>query len=146
MYDTGRYEAVMVTAAGVPTTTIASTGQKLFWTPGMVPHIIRGISVNINVTPGDAGVLRFDKRVTYSDDTNIVTGVATINMLTTHTFTGGTQARVVYVETNILINPGEELVMNVTDASASTTAAKVTLWLEAAYARPLNNAAMIATT
>jgi hypothetical protein len=136
----------MTTAAGVPVTTVASTGQKLFWTPGAVPHTIRMITVNLNATPGDAGVLRFDKRVTYSDDTSIVTGVATINLATAHTFTGGSQARVVYADVNITLNPGEELVMNVTDASANVTAAKVTLWVEAAYARPVNNPFMSLTT
>jgi hypothetical protein len=149
MYDTGRYEAMMVTAAGVPMVTVAATSTTglLFWSPQCVPHIVRMIAMNLNVTPGDAGIILFEKRPTYSSDTSKTT-MATINLATTHTVTAGSQPRIVYIETNFVVNPGEELVMNVSDASAATTLARVSLWVEAAYSRPLNtvSGAMVPTT
>ena len=145
MYDTGRYEVVMVSTAGVPNIDMTSTGRTNTWAPQCVPHRVKMISINLNATPGDAGVVAIEKRPTYSSNTSTAT-VATINLATTHTFTAGSQSRQVYAEVDIVVNVGEELVVNVTDASASVSAARVGLWVEAAYSRPVNSSGMVLTT
>ncbi len=94
--------------------------------------------------------MKFDLRPTTGSDTSRTDGtVATINLATTHTFSAGSVQPVIYHRptTPIIVKPGQEVVAEVTDASASVTAASITLWVEPVYSTPgVDNTAMIATT
>jgi len=112
---------------GTATIDMTSTGDKARWNPGLNPVWVKGASVALNAAPGDAGVVKFDKRVTFGSDTGRGDGdVGVINLATTHT-AGKT---VVKYFTPVKISPGEEVVVEVTDASASVNAAKVCLLVE----------------
>lgn len=139
MYTDNRYTWI---SASTDLTT--STGQRAntMFSVGYHPVIIRHIAVMLNAAPGDAGVLRFDKRVTFGTDTGIVTGVETINLATTHA-----AGQVVYLENaNVSLLPGEQFVCNVTDVSANVTAAVFAYSVEQLQDSPANRTIMIATT
>lgn len=138
MYSNYEHEVPMTN--GVAVLDLTTTGDKARWSPMFAPTRIHAISLALNATPGDAGVVKFDKRPTFGSDTSRGDGdVAVLNLATTHTVTGGTQARVVYkMDLNILIQPGEEVVMEVTDASAAVTASKCSFWVEPVYETPAN--------
>lgn len=123
--------------------TLATTGNKAFFTAIVRPFKIRAVAVAINAAPGDAGVLKFDKRPTVGSDTGRGDGdVAVLNLLTTHA-----AGNVIYKEgLDVLINPGQQVVAEMTDASAAVTAAVISMLVEEAHERPANLTNMKATT
>lgn len=145
----GCYEVPMLAATGERVVTVASTGDKAIWSPVFVPHLVHAIAISLNVTPGDAGVIKFDKRLTTGSDTGRGDAdVATINLATSHTVTAGTTSRIVYKQLDppATIYPGQEVVMEVTDASASSTACAVAMWVEPVYENPANIAGLSTTS
>lgn len=140
----------MLKATGERVVDLSSTGDKALWGPNFVTHIVIAMAVALNATPGDAGVLKFDLRPTTGSDTSRTDGtVGIINLATTHTFTAGSVQPVVFYRptTPIVVKPGQEVVAEMTDASASVTAASITLWVEPVYSTPgVDNTAMIVTT
>ncbi len=147
MYDTGRYEVRLT--SGTATLDFTSTGDKAIWGPNFVSHVVRAVAIALNATPGDAGVIKGDLRPSRGSDTSRTDGtVFTINLATGHTFVAGTTGPVIYhVPTSpVTVTPGQEVVVEVTDASASVNAATVTFWVEAVYDRPGNQTGMTATT
>jgi len=127
---------------------LTSTGDKATWGPGLVPHIVRAVSIVIDATPGDAGVVKGDLRPTRDSDTSRTDGtVFTINLATSHTFTAGTGPKVVYhvPSSPVKVLPGQEVVIEVTDASASVDEARVCLLVEPSWDQPGNITGMVAT-
>lgn len=110
--------------------------------PGYMSYIVRAVALVINNDIAAAGVVKFDKRPTAGSDTGRGDGdVAVINLATTHT--GG---KVVYKDgLNVRIDPGQEVVAEVTDATGASDTARVILYLEPTWERPANNTAMVAT-
>lgn len=149
MYTNSMYEVQMLKGTGERLVDLTSTGDKALWAPMFVPHIVHAMAVGINATPGDAGVLKLDLRPTTGSDTGRTDGtVATINLATSHTITAGTVSKVIYhrVSSPVTVYPGQELVAEMTDASASVSAAAITLWVEAMYENPANIAGLSTTT
>lgn len=111
--------------------------------PGYMSYIVRAVAVVINNDIGAAGELRIDKRPTAGSDTSRGDGdIAIITLDTVHT--GGT---VVYQDgLNVRLDPGEEAVAQVTNATAASDTARIILYLEPTWERPANNTAMVATT
>lgn len=122
---------------------LTTTGDKARWSPGFRPYVIRGVAVMLNAAPGDAGVVKFDKRITFGSDTGRGDGdVAVVNLATAHP-----AGESIYKgNLNVEIKPGEEVVMEVTDASASVNGARAVLFLEARPEAPANLAGMTAST
>lgn len=122
---------------------LTTTGDKARWNPGIRPMVIRAIAIHLNAAPGDAGVVKFDKRPTFASDTGRGDGdVAVINLATTHA-----AGAVVYKKgLNVEIAADEEVVMEVTDASAAVSGAKCTLFVEPRPEEPANNTTLVATT
>lgn len=141
-YDHTKYEI------NLGTLDLTSTGDKANWGPGMVPHIVRAVAIIVNATPGDAGVIKGDLRPTRGSDTSRTDGtVFTINLATSHTFTAGTTRKIIYhvPSTPVTIYPGQEVVVEATDASASVNAARVCLLVEPSWDQPGNLTGMVAT-
>ncbi len=146
MYTTGRYEVRMT--SGTATIDATSTGDKAIWGPVFVPHIVRAVAVSLNADPGDAGVVKFDLRPTRGSDTSRTDGtVGTVSLATSHDFTAGSTPAVIYhvPSSPVTVSPGQEVVCEVTDASANCSAVVVGLWVEAIYDRPGNSTGMTAT-
>lgn len=139
----GLVEIRMAAVTGTTNLDLTSTGDKARWAPGQQPVIIRGVAVALNAAPGDAGVVKIDVRPTYGSDTSRGDGDGgVVNLLTSHT-----AGKVVYkLGLNKAVNPGMEVVAEVTDASASVNSAQITLLVEPAYEQPANITAMVATT
>lgn len=128
---------------GAATLDLTSTGDKARWSPGFRPYVVRAVSIQLNAAPGDAGVVKFDKRITFGSDTGRGDGdVAIVNLATAHPagesiYKGGL---------NVEIQPGQEVVMEVTDASASVNGAKAILLVEPRPEQPANVAGMTASS
>lgn len=139
---THKYEVVVTSNAGVKELDLASTGDKANWAPGLVPHVIRAVSVKITNDIGATGTVNFDKRITFGTDTGRVGDViAGIALTTAHL--GG---KVVYRDgLNVTIKPGEQLIVAFDDAAAAGDLCEVTLWVEPVWENPSNNTAMVAT-
>jgi hypothetical protein len=127
-------------AAAASLASLADIGS---WGPGLVPVTIRGVALLIGSDIAAAGVVKVDKRPTFGSDTSRGDGdVATINLATTHT--GG---KVVYSDgLDVDINPGEEVVFEVTDVTGAGDVADLILLVEPRWEVPGNIAAMVATT
>jgi len=121
---------------------IASTGDKAFWAPGYVNHILRAVTVKITNDIGATGTINIDKRITFGSDTGRVDNIISAIQLTT-AHTGG---KVVYRDQlNVLVKPGEQLVVAADDAAAAGDLCEVSFWLEPIYENPANNTAMVAS-
>jgi hypothetical protein len=126
---------------GEDAVSVAATADIAQWAPVCVPHRIHMIAIALNATPGDAGVVKFDLRPTVGSDTNRTDGtVGIINLATSHTFTAGSAQPVIYEELDepFVVYPGQEVIAQVTDASANATAVHIGLWVEPVYERPGN--------
>lgn len=139
----GLIEVPMTNAAA--TLDLTSTGDKARWSPGLSPMIVRGVVVQLNAQPGDVGVLKGDKRPTFGSDTSRGDGdVFTLNLLASAVHAAGKS--VYKMGLNVTINPGQEVVVEMTDASAAVNAAKVTLLVEPSPEQPANITAMSLST
>lgn len=130
-------------SVGAATLDLTTLGDKARYSPAVQPVIIRAVGIQLNAAPGDAGVVKLDKRPTFASDTNRGDGdVGVVNLATTHT-----AGQVVYKKgLNTKVSPGQEIVVEVTDASANVNAAKITLFVEQAPEEPGNITGMIAST
>ena len=151
----GAYEVMMLRTTGERVQDLTSTGDKALWGPMCVPHVVKMAAISLNATPGDAGIVKFDARLTVGSDTGRTDGtVAIINLATSHAVTAGTTSVTVYsIPTSpVTIYPGQEVVAEVTDASASASACAITLLVEPVYETPgnvstfLSSSTMVATT
>jgi hypothetical protein len=132
--------ALVPMTIGTATLDFTTTGDKARWSPGYLPVKIRAVAVELNAAPGGAGVVRFDRRVTFASDTGRVNGdVAVINLATSQV-----AGSVVYKDgLNATVNPGEEVVVTVATASSGVSGAKVTLYIEPQWENPANITKMV---
>lgn len=138
-YVHSKYEVIL--AKGADLNSVADvTGAR--WSPGLVPHYVRAVALCIDNAIGGAGVLKFDKRATHGSDTG--RGDGDVAVLTIPNSTAG--GVILYKEgLNVLIRPGEEVVAEVTDATAASDTGTIILYVEPSWERPANNAAMLAS-
>jgi len=132
---------------GDPTIDATTTGDKANILVPFKCEVIRAF-VLLNAAPGDAGVVKFDKRPTYASDTGRGDGdVGVINLLTTHT-----AGKFIYKEIpvagtgHVILVEGDEVIVEVTDASAAVTEARAGLLVREVPEVPGNNSDMVATT
>lgn len=113
------------------------------YAPGLQPVWVVGVAAAIDNDIGAAGVVKFDKRPTFGSNTNRGDGdVAVLNLTTAHL--GG---KVVYkMITPVKISPGEEVVAEVTDATAASDTADLFLLLSPTAEVPGNLSAMVASS
>ena len=138
MYTHGMYEWVMGRAQA-----LTPTGDKLYWSPGLQPVLLRGWAaiVTTAIQAADPCTINLDKRVTAGSDTGRVADIVGSITIPASTVQGkvyykrGFQAK---------ISPGEELVAEVTDATAAGNAT-IVLLLEPSWEEPANNSNMVAS-
>lgn len=129
-----------LSAAGLVFT---STGDKATFAIPFKCQVVR-VSVCVNAIPGDAGIVTFDRRITAGSDTGRVDAYAgTLNMLTSHT-----AGKVIYKDptASLVLQEGDEIVVEVTDASAAVTLAHAVVLIREMPEQAGNNADMILTT
>jgi hypothetical protein len=138
-YTHSKYEVIL--ARGADLNSVADvTGAH--WSPGYVPHRVRAVALAIDNAIGGAGVLKFDKRPTHGSDTD--RGDGDVAVLTIPNSTAG--GIVLYKDgLNVLINPGEQVVAEVTDATAASDTGTVIIYVEPVWERPGNNTSMLAS-
>lgn len=136
-YPHSKYEVKLKSAAD-----LNSVADIAAWGPGYVPHRIHAVALVINNVIAAAGVVKFDKRPTAGSDTGRGDGdVAIINLATSHD--GG---EVVYKDgLNVILNPGQEVVAEVTDATGASDTAEVIIYVEPVWENPDNISAMVET-
>lgn len=122
---------------------LTPTGNKGQWpVTGLAKTVRRLSAVVTTATPAaDPCTLSFDLRPTAGSDTNRVdAGVGTL------TIPGGTVAgTVVYKNVNVVVRPGQEILLRATDATAAG-AAHVGLTVEEMWETPANIPAMAQAT
>jgi hypothetical protein len=118
-------------------------GAMSIWTPGFVPHYIRGAAVRSLVTTALSGnpvVLTFEADLTTPGTVTTLFQIALPSTNSGHT-------SIFYAPTySILIKPGQTVRVQVTTAATALMTAKAMLWLEPVYETPTNVTGMIATT
>jgi hypothetical protein len=141
MYTLQQQSEKAVVSAVLDCTT---TGDKARFTCGPQPIVVRRISLALSAQPGDAGVVKFDKRVTFGSDSGRGDGdVGVLNLLASAVHAAG---KVVYKDVNVKINPGEEIMVEVTDASAALTGAVAHIFYEPSPEQAANIPAMVASS
>lgn len=135
-YDQVEYELAAAQA-------FTSTGDKLTWAPGYVPHYIRAVALGITTafTVTNA-VVNFTTRGTIGSNSGISAGdIAILKVLTSYT-----AGQIVYKDgIEKLLKPGQELVVNVGTASTAGNA-NVSIFAEPSLETPANNTNMVLTT
>lgn len=136
MYSSGKYQVVLARKFTLNTLADVTT-----WAP-IVPHKITMVGLVIDNDIAAVGVVKFDKRITAGSDTGRGDGdVATLNLTTAHT-----QGKLVYKEINVMVNPGQEVVLEVTDVTGAADTADAVMWVEPVWEHPANRTAMVAST
>ena len=138
-YTDSKHEVIIAKDAS-----LASAADVGDWAPGYVPFRVNAIALVFTTAVDNTGALKVDKRPTAGSDTSRGDGdIATLN----YTTTTGAQGKVVYKEgIDTVINPGEEIVAEVTDATPTAGAAHIILYGEPVWEVPANNTDMAATT
>lgn len=133
-YANGMYEVRI--GENVNLTTI---GDKADWAPGMVPYTIRGVAVMYRTEPTGSLVLKLDKipggGSRGDGDVAVVTGSAADDL-----------GDVLYKKLNVKIVPGDEVIAEVTTASAGATDCHIILLVEPSWDVPENNTRMNASS
>lgn len=125
------------------TVTLATTGDKANWAPGKFPHYIRGVAIVAKLAGAEVGVVKFDKRVTAGSDVGRGDGdVAILNIPNPLA-----QGRSLLKENiKVRIDPGQEVVAEVTDAVAGITSCDIILLVEVSPEIGDNIAGIVETT
>lgn len=124
-------------------TTLASTGDKLTWSPQFIPHVIRAVSSVITTAISTTStVVNFTKRPTAGSNSGISAGdIAILRHLTSYT-----AGKVVYKQgLSTTISPKQEVVVNVGTAG-SAGAAVFSMLVETSFEVPGNNTNMVEST
>lgn len=111
--------------------------------PAFEPVYIVGIAAVIDNDIGATGVVKFDKRPTFGSDSSRGDGdVGVLNLTTAHT-----QGKVVYKSvTPIKLSPGEEVVAEVTDATAASDTADIFIYVSVSPEVPANLTKLVASS
>lgn len=130
------------TEVKVANITLATTGDKTNWVPGKFPHYIRGVALVAKTAGAEVGVVKLDKRPTAGSDAGRGDGdVAVLNVPNPLA-----QGKVLMKSNmRVLIKPGEEVMVEVTDAVAGITSCDVVLLVEVSPEVPGNNTATVET-
>jgi hypothetical protein len=133
----------MPTAVGAGVLDITTTGDKARISSPYLRSIVRAVAVELNAAPGSNNAIRFDKRITFGSDTGRGTGdVAVLNLLTSHA-----AGRVVYKDNlNVVLDPGQEVVVTIPVGIAALSAVRVTVYVEPFYENPANITSMVASS
>lgn len=143
MYTHTKYE-VLLTPTNISIT--ASGDQGIQWSPGMVPHIVRGFSImtisgNGNIA-ASGGVNSVKLKHLSAASGSAATDIATVVLATTDV-----PGKVIYKDgLNVEVKPGEFIFVNIPTAFASGTLFKAMAYVEPRWERPANITAMRATT
>ena len=134
-YDHTQYEVQIGTDVD-----LNSAAQFGAWSPGLTPHILRGIAVVVTNDIGAAGEVTVEYG-TAGVAAGAGTTVDIINLTTAHT--AGT---VVYKDgLNQKLTPGQEVLGVVTNVTAASDTAHVILMVEPQWEQPANNTSMSET-
>ena len=106
---------------------LTSTGDKANWAPGRWPHYIRAVAIVAKAAGSAAGVVKFDKQPTAGSASGRGDGdVAVLTAPNPHA-----QGKVLAKENlRVLINPGEQVVAEVTTAWTGVNVADIILMIE----------------
>jgi hypothetical protein len=114
------------------------------WSPGLAPHVVRGVAiVNQNVI-GGAGEVRLDLRPLAYSDTNRGDGDVAIVTIP-NALPAGQVLYKMAVNGGVKVSPGQQVVVQVTDVTATGDLGDVIIQVERMWENPLNNALMTAS-
>jgi hypothetical protein len=121
---------------------LSSTGDKVWWAPGYIPHSVRAIALIPTVVPTGVGTVNFTSQPTAYSNVGITAGDIAIFVMSAPQPTLG---QVIYRDTisDKIIKPGMAIVVNVSAAVAGFSATPH-LYLEQSFEVPVNNAQMLA--
>jgi len=137
-YPNTQYE-VLMTATAVSATATGDVGE---WMPAYLPHVIRGVAIIPTTTGGTYGSLN----VTFNH-LDMASGSTASAIDVIYAVSSDKPGHVIYAKTNVVINPGEKVVCNVSAAATSTAANfKAVLYVEPKWDVPGNNTGMRVTT
>lgn len=119
----------------VATASLATAADIGTYAPGFKPVIIRAFALVFTVAANATGQVTVDKRITAGSDTGRVADQAVIN----YTTTTGAIGNVVYKDgLNIEIQPGAELIFEVTDGTPTAGTAHLIVYGEFRQEEPAN--------
>lgn len=146
-YTHGLNEYTLLTSEGVTHRTLTLSGRQWSHTPGYQPYIVRAVGIVITASGAAAGARRV-KMSAFRNSTPGGTATTTLTLIDTATL-GSLLARgkVVYMDNlNTQINPGQELVVRVTQAATQAAKAKVIATVEQHWEHPDNNTNLVDRT
>lgn len=120
---------------------LASTGVKGSWTPGLTPVKVRAVAIVNDNAIGDAAIVHA-RYGTAGLATTAGTLIAAITLPLALA-----AGKVVYKkDLDVLVSPGQEIIFDVSDAGAAGDIGTMVLLVEPVWERPGNNTSMQATT
>lgn len=137
-YTVNRYEVIVAKSAAL--SSLADIGN---WSPGYQRHLLRAWALIIENEVGGTGIVACDKRILHSSDTGRIDAAGgVINLTTAHT-----QGKVVYKDgLDLQVDPGDQLVWEVTDLTLAGDLATIVAWFEVWPEVPGNLTDLVATT
>lgn len=140
-YTHDKIEVMMTSTGGSPNVSFTATGKVASWVCGIVPHILRAVSVIPLTTnaPAIAGVASI--RTMATAGTTSTTGDQVDNITLTTTAILGKPYYVNGLDTEI--EPGGELEINITTAATGRSANRVIAYLEPRWEVPGNLTQMV---
>ena len=135
-YDHTQYEVVVALAADA-----AATGEEGDgWSPGYIPPYVRAFSVAAINAVGAAGEVELEK-VTLGGAAGSGTVISTITVTN-----GLSQGSIIYEDgLNTKLNPGEEIIVNISNACAAGDLLHCVALVEPSWETPGNDTSMTAT-
>ncbi len=125
------------------TVDIASAADVATYAAGYFPFVVRSVTMVFHVAADATGAMEVDKRITAGSDTGRTAAQATIN----YTTTTGAQGKTVYADQlDVRVDPGEELVFQISDATPTAGDARVMMHIEIIPENPANESDSSETT
>lgn len=133
--------------------TATASGDKAYWAPGYMPHIVRaaGVIITTSGSTTSGAVIAF-KHISIASGAT-ASDLAVLTMTSGTSSGGGTPTtalvagNVMYKDgLNVKVNPGQKVVLNVRTAVTGVCGIRGWLWVEPSWENPLNNTSMFFTT
>lgn len=130
-----------------------ASGDKAYWAPGYMPHIVRaaGVIITTSGSTTSGAVIAF-KHISIASGAT-ASDLAVLTMTSGTSSGGGTPTtalvagNVMYKDgLNVKVNPGQKVVLNVRTAVTGVCGIRGWLWVEPSWENPLNNTSMFFTT
>lgn len=127
--------------------TATASGDKAYWMPGYMPHIVRAVGVTFTVSGSTTSGAVFAFKTLSMASGAVAADLAVLTVATTGSLGTIVAGQTIYRDgLNTKVSPGTKVIFNVRTAVTGVCGVRGWLWVEPSWEQPGNSTLMQALT